>query len=470
VAAPAALPKPQAAAKGKAAPSVPAPTPAPAPARKSYLEVSLSQYSSRTFANGLVLAVKRQPGRAAAAARIALVPGPYPERLAGLPALALACAAKGPAGSPRGRIEAELYRAGASLELRVDDFDDVALELSCPLESLVPLLELVGKSLVAPAFRREDFESSLGAFRLAERRDSGDPALRAAALLRAAAYAGHPYALPPRGTAASLASIGRDELLRFWAEGAGAERLRVSVVGDLDPAELASRLEPTFGSIPRRGPAPPKPAPLPLRGLVVAEAFPSLGGRAWVRAEIGAPPSSSPDFAALAVALAMLDDLVSLRLRSGAGGAPIAYSAWTRLSSAGAGSASLVVQDCVDPLAAKAAFEGAAAELAAGLCLDAAGAASGAGSLGGIDASLGAYRLRAVSRAYARSGGSSDIAARIARDLAAGGDGTAFFRMADRIAAVGGADVARVAREYLVEGRSAWIALGDPKLVAAFAK
>ncbi len=440
----------------------PAPPPAAPPRKPSYLEVSLSQYYSRTFPNGLVLSAKRQPGRVAAAARIALVPGAYPERLAGLPAIALACAAKGPMGAKPGSVDAALYAAGAVLELRVDDFDDVALELACPASIMPRMLDIVASSLIGPSFRAEDFDRVMGDFKLAERRESGDPGLRAAALLRSAAYRGHPYALPPRGSAASLAAIKRDDVLRFWAEGAGAERIRVSVVGDFDPAELGRELEPRLAAIPRRGPTPSAQPALPLRALVAAEPFPAYAGKAYLRAEFGAPPSSSPDFAALSVALAMLEDLVALRLRSSK--PPLAYSAWTRLSAASAGSASLVIQGCSDPLAAKAAAEAAAASLASGSCLD----ATSSGAMGDIAGNLGPYLLRAVSRTYAKADGSADIAARIVRDLAAGGDGTGFFRLADRIAAVRAEDVVRVARERLVEGPAAWIALGDPKLVAGF--
>jgi predicted Zn-dependent peptidase len=436
-----------------------------APSISPYLKVALSQYSSLTMPNGLVLSVKRQPGRAAAAARIALVPGPYPERLAGLPALALACAAKGSIGSTKGSVDLALYRAGAELELRLDDYDDVALELRCPLASLGPMLEILGESLATPAFLQDDVDRVLGEFRIAERRESGDPAIQAASRLRAQAYAGHPYAIPPRGTASSLAAIRRDDVMRFWEEGAGAERIRISIVGDVDPDDLARRLAPSLGALPRKGPAPQRAAALPLRSLSAAEAFPAAAGRAFVRAEFSAPDSSTTDFAALSVALSMLDDLLALDHASRAEGTALAYSAWTRVSSAAAASACLCIQDCPDPLAAKAAFRAAAETLASGRCLD----ARAPGTLGDISASIEAYRLRATAKVYAKSDGSAAIAARIARDLAAGGDGSGFFRMADKIAAVKAEDVVRVARDRLVNGSVAWIALGDPKVIAGFA-
>jgi len=267
--------------------------------------------------------------------------------------------------------------------------------------------------------------------------------------------------------------VTREDVVRFWAKGAGAERLRVAVVGDLDPARLALALEPCLAAIPRHG-ADPSPLASPSaardalpspRSLAIAEALPAAAGKAFVRAELGVPDASSPDYAALAVALAMIDDILDLGLPDRAGAIPPARAAQSSLPATGAGSAILWIPDCADPVAARAAFRAAAELLAAGRCLD----ARDRGTVGDIGASLEAYRLRAVAKAYAKADGSAQLAARIARDLAAGGDGTAFFRMADRIAAVGAADVARVARERLVEGPAAWIALGDPKVIAGFA-
>ncbi len=154
----------------------------------------------------------------------------------------------------------------------------------------------------------------------------------------------------------------------------------------------------------------------------------------------------------------MLDDLLMEDLRSEKG---LAYGAWTRLSAAAAPSASITVYRTSEPAAAKEAIDAAIARLASGLCLDANATAAP------IAQSLEAYKARVVTAAYSRGASSEGMAARIARDLAAGGDGTAMFRLAGRIREVKADDVARVARQRLLEGPSAWIALGDPELVSS---
>jgi predicted Zn-dependent peptidase len=75
--------------------------------------------------------------------------------------------------------------------------------------------------------------------------------------------------------------------------------------------------------------------------------------------------------------------------------------------------------------------------------------------------SLEAYKSRAITGIYAKSASSRSMAAHIARDLAAGGDGTALFRMAGRIGAVRAEDVARVAGKRLLGGAAAWLVLND---------
>jgi predicted Zn-dependent peptidase len=117
-----------------------------------------------------------------------------------------------------------------------------------------------------------------------------------------------------------------------------------------------------------------------------------------------------------------------------------------------------------NPAAAKAAVDAAISDLAAGLCLD---VGDPKGKLGPVSRSLEAYKSRAITASYSRGASSEGMAARIARDLAAGGDGTALFRMAGRIREVRPEDVVRVARQRLLEGPSGWVALGDPDLVTA---
>jgi predicted Zn-dependent peptidase len=436
----------------------------PAKERIDYLDASLADYWRETLPNGATLAVKRQSGRRTAAARVILArDGVERAKDAGLEALALSAAARGPSVSGQAGAGPAAFEAGGSIELRLEDYDDVALEIVCPVQDMAGILELVARSLASPAFSQADFDLALREARVAERRDSGDPLLRAASELRAGLYRGHPYSLPPRGTAKSLAGVTREDVVRYWSSRFGAERLSVVVVADADPKELAGRLGPSFGALPRRNSPRAKIGALPIRPWFKALSLSATPGSAVMRGEFGAPDTSSEDYAALTVALAMLDDLLLEGLRGERG---LAYGAWTRLSAAAAPSASITVYKTGDPAAAKAAVDAAIAELAGGSCLD---VGDPGGRLGPVSRSLEAYKSRAITASYSRGASSEGMAARIARDLAAGGDGTALFRMAGRIRAVGAEDVVRVARQRLLEGPSGWIALGDPDLVLGLA-
>jgi predicted Zn-dependent peptidase len=464
------------------APTIDRAQPPTAKGRLDYLDASLADYWREKLPNGATLAVKRQAGRKTAAARIQLARDGRGVKAseAGYEALALATATRSVLGSEPGSVERAASKAGVALELTLEDYDDVALEVVGPPESMGEILGLVARALAAPAFASEDFERALREARVAERKDAGDPLVQASARIRAELYRDHPYGLSPRGTAASLAAATRESVARYWSSSFAPERLSVVVVGDIEPASFARELEPAFGAL-AGGASRPKasgaaqegaerasvPA-LPIRPWFAALPLSGAPGQAMLHGEFGAPEPSSPDFPAMTVALAMLDDLLLEALRGGKG---LASGEATRLSADAAPSASLTVYGTADPIAAKAAVDGAIADLARGLCVD---ASSADGGLGPIERSLKAYESRAITAAYADSAASEGMAAMIARDLASGGDGTAPFRMAGRLAAVQAKDVVRVARQRLLEGPSAWVALGDPDLVlglswAAFA-
>jgi predicted Zn-dependent peptidase len=434
--------------------------PSPGTPGLDYLDASLADYARESLPCGAALAVKRQAGRKGAAAWLLLArDGREAASEAGYDALAMAAA---------GRAAA---RPGAAVELRLDD-DEVALELLCPAEAMAENLGLVARALSSPGFSGEDFDLSLREARIAERREAGDPLLRAAAELRASLYRDPSSGLPPRGTAASLAAATKESVMRHWSERFDAGRLSIAVVGDFEPRGLARglerELEGAFGGLARGrsvrapGGGPPAEGAPAIRPSFRALALSGMPGQALLRGEYAAPEPSSPDYPAMAVALSMLDDLLSENLRLGRG--PARGAAWTRLSAGAVPSASVIVHRTGDPAAAKEAVDRAIADLARGLCID---ASSASGALAPVARGLEAYKLRAIASTYARSASSEGMAARIASDLASGGDGTALFRMAARIGEVRAEDVVRVARQRLLEGPSAWVALGDPELVLA---
>lgn len=485
-------PKP-AAAQASAAVKAPVAAKSAVKARRSYLEEALADYWSEALPNGAALAVKRQAGRKNAAARIVLAAGDITVDKAeeGYAALAFSTALRAAEGEA-GRLYREAAAAGASLRLEADESGNLALEIGCPRDEAEGLVLCALRALADPAFGQGDFDLALREARMAARRDSGDPAVLAAAIARSV---GHSL---PRGTEASLAGATRDKVRRYWLSFFGPDRLSVVVVGDFAAAELGGRLAAALGralgraqadaegaakggaagTVPATGEGAVAPRH-PLPGIA-AQGLASMPGSVLLRGYFAAPSPASADYAAMAVALAALDGLLAERLGLGRPGeARLASGFATSLSEGGPGEepgASVLVYGSAKPEAAKAAVGVAMAELSSGLCIDPASqgparAGAAAYAPGGAAASrapiarcIEAYRLRAIASEYGRLSSSEALAERIAEDLAAGGDGSAVFRMAERIAAVKAEDVARVAKGRLGEAR-VWAALGDPALL-----
>jgi zinc protease len=70
---------------------------------------------------------------------------------------------------------------------------------------------------------------------------------------RALLFAGHPYGKPVGGSETSLASITRADLLKFYHEQFGADRLTLVFAGDFDPAQLRTAVTAAFAAWPKTG-------------------------------------------------------------------------------------------------------------------------------------------------------------------------------------------------------------------------
>jgi zinc protease len=376
--------------------------------------------------------------------------------------LGLALLSRGGEGMAPGELRSRIDAAGGRLELKELSYDGLALELVAPPALLPGLLDALLAAMAKPAFASPDFpaeewDGAMRDFRVRLMKDYGDPAVQASTAIRSEVYPGHPYAVPPLGTAQSLLSLTRAEVASQWKALVGSERIAIAVAGDLDPEALAAMAVPRLASLGRRGPDPVPPPPLPIKNALILIPRSGASGT-YLKVEYLAPPLSSPDYPALLVGLSALQDLVLEEVR---GGDPQAYGVTTRLSASASPSASIQVSRGKGGERAKAAVERAVRLLASGASLSTTGA-----GLAPLKDSLEAYKLGTLSRTYTRADSAADMALRMARDLCAGGDGSTWFRLADRIGAVRAEDIQRVVREGLVDGPKAWAVAGPPSLLA----
>ena len=447
----------------------PPPTVQPKPAAMSpWLQKALASLSKKDLPGGARLVVRRTPGRPLAAAELCIVgqAGDKQSGEDGAIALGLALLSRGKAGDKPGSLIQSIIAAGGSLEFKELSYDAIALELVAPPAALPGLLSALTDALADPAFAsssfpQAEFDAVMKDFRIRRLRESRDPGLRASDRLRNDVYRDHPYSGQPLGTEGSLLSLTCAQVAAAWKARVGSESIAISVVGDLDAEALSALLSPAIGRLGVRGPAP-SPAPaLPIKDALLLEPMPGAQG-AYLRVDFSAPDRASQDYAALSVALAMLDDVLMEELR---GKEILAYGAYTRLSFAAAPSASIIVTRAGSALAAKAGVERSLALVAGGACL----ALDGSG-YAPLPAAVESYKARTLARLYAGGESAADMAEYLARDLAAGGDGSLWFRMADRINAVRADDVLRLAKASFSASPKAWAVAAPPELLAPLSK
>lgn len=108
---------------------------------------------------------------------------------------------------------------------------------------------LLGLALGEPRFDAVAVARVRGQLQTELIRRQEDPRRIASEAWSAAAFPGHPYARPVQGTPASLAAIGRDDLVRLPRERLTRANLIVGVVGDVTAAELGPLLDAAFGRL-----------------------------------------------------------------------------------------------------------------------------------------------------------------------------------------------------------------------------
>ena len=126
-------------------------------------------------------------------------------------------------------------------------------------EALGTALNVMTRVLAAPDFPQADLERVRANKLVALRQQEQDPASVAGRALYQAVYRGHPYASDPDGDRASVAAIGRDDLVRFHRRYFTAPNATVAIVGAVDRAQAEVLAEVLTAGL---ADGPP-PAPLP---------------------------------------------------------------------------------------------------------------------------------------------------------------------------------------------------------------
>lgn len=149
----------------------------------------------------------------------------------------------------RGAAEFAAATAGVgghlSVTASVESIDVSAEFLSRDAELMI---ELVSDVLLRPTLAEDELtkerERAIGLISAAK---DSDPNNLMGYYANGFLFGEHPYGSPTIGSESSLAGIERDDLLSFYADHFGGDRLIISVVGDFDLAAMKARLTTVFG-------------------------------------------------------------------------------------------------------------------------------------------------------------------------------------------------------------------------------
>src|SRR5262249_3637095 len=111
---------------------------------------------------------------------------------------------------------------------------------------------LLKLALTAPRFDAEDVERVREQTLAELRRATTSPNELASRRWWATAFAGHPYARPPRGTLESLPAITADDLRGFVRKVFARDNLSIGIVGNIDAATAGTLIDRVFGSLPAK--------------------------------------------------------------------------------------------------------------------------------------------------------------------------------------------------------------------------
>jgi zinc protease len=131
--------------------------------------------------------------------------------------------------------------------------DYVSGSLRTLTENQDEAFDLLKLALTAPRFDAEDVERIREQALSGLRRATTSPNEIASQRWWATAFAGHPYARPPRGTLESVPAITVEDLRTFMRKVFARDNLKIGIVGNIDATAAGKLIDRVFGSLPDKG-------------------------------------------------------------------------------------------------------------------------------------------------------------------------------------------------------------------------
>jgi zinc protease len=266
--------------------------------------------------NGLKVLVKRRTGSQTVVAGLFIKGGVrnITTANAGIEELMLDSASEASVNFPRERLRTELARMGAAVSAGTNR-DYSVLTLASTRPNFDRSWEIFTDVALRPAFTVEDVERVRNQLVLSLRDDADTADSYVQVLQARVAYAGHPYANDPRGTAESVTRLTAEELRRYHKQMMETSRLLLVVVGDIDPQVIRQRVAASFAKLPR-GSYRPGPLPELSYSATTVEVTERDLPTNYVQGVFTAPGLASADIYPMRIASSILQNRLFIEIRA----------------------------------------------------------------------------------------------------------------------------------------------------------
>src|SRR5207253_3548113 len=294
--------------------STPSPRPTQTPDFQSVIARQAALVSEFEI-NGLKVLVKRREGSQTVAAGLFVRGGSENINAsnAGIESFMLDVASEASTNFPRDRMRKELSRMGTVIGASVT-YDYSVLSMAATRTNFDRSWEIFTDVALHPSFTKDDVSLVQARIVASLRDDADEPDSYLQRLQERVAYVGHPYLNRPQGTAENVSRLTADDLRAYHQKVMQTSRLLLVVVGDLDAAQLKTRIAATFGKLPRGDYKPQTPPPLAFSSSTVDVTSRDLPTN-YVQGLFVAPALTSPDIYPMRVASSILRDRVFEEVR-----------------------------------------------------------------------------------------------------------------------------------------------------------
>lgn len=265
--------------------------------------------------NGLKVLVKRREGSQTVAVGLFIRGGVenVSSTNAGVEAFMLNAASEASANFPRERMRKETSRMGTGISESAS-YDYSVLSMAATRSNFDRSWEIFTDVALRPSFTKEDVALVQARILAGLQGETDEPDGYLQRLQDRVAYAGHPYLNRPEGTAENVSRLTPEDLRAYHQRIMQTSRLLLVIVGDLDAAQLKSRITAAFGKLPRGDYKPQAPPALSFTSSTVDVTSRELKTN-YIQGMFSAPSLTSPDIYPMRVASSLLRDRVFEEVR-----------------------------------------------------------------------------------------------------------------------------------------------------------